>query len=301
LILIDDGSPDSSGEICDMYAQKDNRIKVIHQKNRGVSAARNAGLDIAMGEYIIFIDSDDYIEKDYIYHFFAEGNEADLIISGFIIENEDAEVLKKDILDENECFINENNRGSLGLWFEEGKFSFVCKSAIRREVFEIKSLRFNEKICLGEDTLMMVNLLSYVHHIKFIEYAGYHYVRYSHETLSTQGLSKENLAILEELNDKIYDSLKPMFGWKAMHYVARRIGKFYKYVLREIIAQNEIDKQLIKFIFHEYWFRQSLNYVDNIYSDDDIKFRLVLKTKSPCLFIWLIKISRWKNFPEKHT
>ena len=64
LILIDDGSPDRSGEICDEYAAKDNRIIVIHQKNRGVSAARNAGLDIAQGEYIGFVDSDDWIEPE---------------------------------------------------------------------------------------------------------------------------------------------------------------------------------------------------------------------------------------------
>lgn len=63
-ILIDDGSPDSSPAICDEYAKKDSRVKVIHQKNGGVSAARNAGLDAALGEWIGFVDSDDWIEKD---------------------------------------------------------------------------------------------------------------------------------------------------------------------------------------------------------------------------------------------
>lgn len=65
LILIDDGSPDRCGEICDEYAAKDDRIIVIHQKNQGVSAARNAGLDIARGEYIGFVDSDDQIEEEF--------------------------------------------------------------------------------------------------------------------------------------------------------------------------------------------------------------------------------------------
>lgn len=64
IILVDDGSPDRCPQICDEYAAKDSRIKVIHQKNGGLSAARNAGLDIATGEYIAFVDSDDWLEID---------------------------------------------------------------------------------------------------------------------------------------------------------------------------------------------------------------------------------------------
>lgn len=66
IILVDDGSPDKCGEICDNYSQKNNLIKVVHKKNGGLSSARNAGLDIATGEYIMFIDSDDFIEQDMV-------------------------------------------------------------------------------------------------------------------------------------------------------------------------------------------------------------------------------------------
>ncbi len=80
LILVDDGSKDSSGRICDEYAAKDSRIRVVHKSNGGVSSARNAGLDIASGEYVAFIDSDDYIDNDYLLSFTRYN--ADLIVSG---------------------------------------------------------------------------------------------------------------------------------------------------------------------------------------------------------------------------
>ncbi len=64
ILLIDDGSPDNCGKICDEYAKKDNRIRVIHQENAGISQARNKGIEMATGKYISFIDSDDYVEKD---------------------------------------------------------------------------------------------------------------------------------------------------------------------------------------------------------------------------------------------
>ncbi len=66
VIVIDDGSPDRSGEIAENYKQKDRRIKVIHQENGGLSVARNSGLDNATGEFVCFIDSDDWIEPDYL-------------------------------------------------------------------------------------------------------------------------------------------------------------------------------------------------------------------------------------------
>ena len=76
IILVNDGSTDQCGKICDEYSMLDNRIQVVHQCNRGLSAARNAGLDVARGEYISFIDSDDYLDK----HFIAKLLEALMVI-----------------------------------------------------------------------------------------------------------------------------------------------------------------------------------------------------------------------------
>ncbi len=92
IILVDDGSPDRSPEICDEFAEKDSRIKVIHKENGGVSSARNAGLDIASGDYIAFVDGDDYIDHDMYEIMLGHITEygADAAACGIVRENADA-------------------------------------------------------------------------------------------------------------------------------------------------------------------------------------------------------------------
>ena len=95
LIFVDDGSPDSSGQICDAYQQKDSRVKVIHKQNEGLGFARNSGLEIAEGDYVAFIDSDDYVDSDMLERLMKpilEDN-ADTVIGGFQRVNDLGEVL----------------------------------------------------------------------------------------------------------------------------------------------------------------------------------------------------------------
>lgn len=107
LILVNDGSPDRSGEICDEYARIDDRIKVIHKENGGLSSARNAGLDIMTGEYVTFLDSDDFWHKDYleVLMFFVKKNYADIVQCGFVRGTESV-FPKIDIQLKNESFDN---------------------------------------------------------------------------------------------------------------------------------------------------------------------------------------------------
>lgn len=97
LILVDDGSPDACGVICDAYARKDNRIRVVHQKNAGVSEARNRGLALSRGEYLYFADADDYLASDCfdaMLHFMEE-KQADLVMSGYNRHEYDGTVSKE--------------------------------------------------------------------------------------------------------------------------------------------------------------------------------------------------------------
>lgn len=99
IILIDDGSPDNCGKICDEYAKIDKRIKVVHKENGGLSSARNTGLDIANGEYISFIDSDDYVSKKFIKVLYdlCERNNADIAMCDYIRFTDKVEDIKTNI------------------------------------------------------------------------------------------------------------------------------------------------------------------------------------------------------------
>ena len=101
IILVDDGSTDSCGKICDEWAKKDNRIVVIHKKNGGLSSARNVGINIARGEYLFFCDSDDYISKncvEYLYNTICN-NQADIVVGNYIetsLDNQGFNIYKVD-------------------------------------------------------------------------------------------------------------------------------------------------------------------------------------------------------------
>ncbi len=92
IILVDDGSPDNCGEMCDEYARADSRVVVIHKENGGVSAARNIGVERSHGEYVTFVDSDDYISPDYVEYLYSLlfDNDADVAIAGFNKTSDDS-------------------------------------------------------------------------------------------------------------------------------------------------------------------------------------------------------------------
>lgn len=123
LILVDDGSKDNSGKICDEYAEKDKRVRVIHKENGGLSDARNKGLDNASGKYYMFVDSDDYIAPNMaecLYKNILE-EDADIAACNYRYVFEDGKKdfsteNKAEILDGNEIFYNRKNERNYGLW-----------------------------------------------------------------------------------------------------------------------------------------------------------------------------------------
>lgn len=138
LILVDDGSPDKSGEICDRYAENDDRIKVYHQQNGGVCAARNTGLDAATGEYIFFMDADDYLPDNQtleVLHSDAVNNDADMAI-GRVFSDSDG---RKNELD-NYVEIWAGNQGLINALEDNPILYGCCSKLFKAEL--VKDERF---------------------------------------------------------------------------------------------------------------------------------------------------------------
>lgn len=175
VILVDDGSPDNCGAICDEYANKDSRVKVIHKENGGVSQARNAGLDAATGEWVTFVDSDDLIDHHYA-QFLLKAQEqtgADMVCCGNTRFCETLpNLLSEDRLDSNlvETFDRaQAMANAFGIWYKPN----IWGKLIRRKLFH--SLRFpNAK--RAEDLWISYRLLAACEKVAIMRhYAPYHY------------------------------------------------------------------------------------------------------------------------------
>lgn len=146
LILVDDGSPDNCGAICDEYAAKDSRIRVIHKTNGGLSSARNAGLDIAQGRYVMFCDSDDYVAANWCE-----------VMLGVLAKNIDSFVVSniwKVYADRKTSYQPIKNDTELHSYFEIYKFgisAYVWNKIYRADILRKYNLRFDESCRFAED------------------------------------------------------------------------------------------------------------------------------------------------------
>lgn len=178
IILINDGSTDVSGQICNKFAQKDTRIRVIHKKNEGIATTRQLGIDTSTGDYIIFIDSDDYIEKDMIMQMYnAFDNHIDMVVCGYYTEIGNHTITNK--IDK--CYQSE----SLLRMILEGKtIGALWNKMIRSSIY--KDFKFNTDIYYSEDVLILSDiLLCRVKNIKYLSKPLYHYVIHSNSLTRT--------------------------------------------------------------------------------------------------------------------
>lgn len=187
-ILVDDGSTDGSGQICDKWQKKDARIKVIHQSNQGVSAARNAGIEVARGEYITFIDSDDWVDANYLSSMaeVMESEDIDLVISGLFQEFNGGKRLQ---FAPHSSQTFELNKSNTKLFVELNEQFLLYAPYIKlykSSLLQQHRIKFDTRYSFGEDLLFNYHYLEHVHRLSCIALSSYHYRIIGSNTLSSK-------------------------------------------------------------------------------------------------------------------
>lgn len=209
IILVDDGSTDKSLEICQKYANIDERIRVIHKENGGLVSARKAGIQAANGEYIAHIDGDDWVESEYIKTLVNATNSGtvDVVIAGILFEYENGQIEKK------------KNEVSSGLYDMDGIKQFIhpvmleeifpsnCSKLFRKELIFDKQMQVEDCVECDEDTVTVYPILLDAKSIQIIDDCQYHYVRRSN-SLSTYGTKA---SVYFTTVGYVYETLKKEF------------------------------------------------------------------------------------------
>ena len=202
LILVDDGSPDKCGLICDDYAKKDSRIKVIHKNNEGLSAARNSGIQIARGEYIAFVDSDDSINKNMYETLYntAIKNESDIVICDYENVYEDKKV-NQNIEKKISIIENLSNIEALNRLYEANGVVYVVawNKLYKRRLFE--DLRY-DKGRLHEDEFIIHKLLYISKTITYIPLKLYYYTQRNDSITGNKNIKNE-IDVLTALKERL--------------------------------------------------------------------------------------------------
>lgn len=183
LIIVDDGSTDQSPAICDSFMMKDKRIRVYHIANSGVSEARNKGVRESHGEWLCFVDSDDWCDSWYISEFVDKiTGYTDLIMQGFIKEKDGKEIRRKHLSREG-TFSQQEIPDSF-LENDLINFGSPCCKLFRRKVLDNMDKWFPTSYSYGEDTVFFFRYLQHCQAIECIGKEGYHYVEHSSDSLS---------------------------------------------------------------------------------------------------------------------
>lgn len=263
LLLINDGSKDYSRVICEEYALKDNRVRIFHKENGGASSARNVGIEQSLGEYICFIDSDDFVSEHYLSSFLVEALKKDKYT--FVIQS-----LKTVIGDGIELKQNQFREGlysnnSFSELFHTNEISkngySVCK-LYNSELIKYNNIRFNLHINYCEDLLFMLDYLLYVKNVFISSRSNYYYI-YSSNSLTNSYNSYETeiytvqtiecvfkkLVVLYNLNNKAKDNFyKNTLGALLIRSISSLYRPIYKkprikriVILRELYTKDYLN------------------------------------------------------------
>ncbi len=243
IILVDDGSTDGSALLCDDWENKDNRIRVVHQKNKGLSGARNAGLEIASGEYLSFIDGDDWIDKEfytYLKQLIDSNNCSMASCAYFKTHGKGQEQRRKRI-----CIRKMNKEESL-IWFLKGAIKggvsdvSCCTKLYKREVFD--DILFPENV-IFEDVITNWKIVNKLNGYIYSDCVKYYY--YMRDDSITRKNFKMNVFDLEIGANIIMDDVRNM-STKVQKLATQYKCRVYFSILVKMLKSKNVDLCLIK-------------------------------------------------------
>lgn len=292
ILLIDDGSTDRSGLICDEYQEIDSRIKVFHKENEGLGFTRNFGINHSNGKFLMFLDSDDFIDLDFIEKLVNDLENMDLIKSGFIRFDERNKENCTNYKDEK--FLG-NNRikefnslilGSLPDKSDSLEMG-VTASLYRSDVIKNNNVLFpSERELISEDLIFNTEFLKYAEKVKIVSYNGYHY-RYN-----SNSLTRRYNPMRFDLCKKFYLYVNELIDENGLGVESKiRFSKMFFIYLRGCIEQEHptISKKTKREILAKIKAICSDEVVVNCINDYPVK-KLKFKQK---IFICLIKHKRY--------
>lgn len=222
IILVDDGSPDNCGAICDEYASKDSRIKVFHKENGGVSSARNLGLENATGQYIMFVDADDWLEQCAVETclLYQQDYHTDFIAFGYYINDDAYQIKRIKRLSKIECAMAIAGR-------KRYVMGYLWNKLFVRDIIISAKLKFDETLAICEDSLFCQEYTIHCNNIVCVPEVLYHYT-VSDISATHNKFSKKNCTVFKAYKkiinfcDKSYSnrSLKELlYGNYYSHYI----------------------------------------------------------------------------------
>ncbi len=221
VIIVDDGSTDSSSKICEEYAKKDSRIRIIRQENQGALKARLNALSIAQGEWISFVDSDDWIEPDMYESLLNISGESSQILWGEVYlerKNGQREITNFDVRNDSAYITKQILLGKIDGW--------MCNKLIKRDLFFSKSVDMSDAHMMYEDMLWTIEMLSEGPNVTYLSKPFYHY-NLTNELAATATSSdavlcraKHNISLIYEFfkKNEQFEKFKNEFSVLAMRY-----------------------------------------------------------------------------------
>lgn len=263
LLVIIDGSPDNSKIIAEKYALQDHRVKVFDKENGGLSDARNYGLEKATGEYVYFLDSDDWIEPDLLEETvrILQSENLDLIIFGYVQDDEDKEglVLKStSVVPQNNTYFKNDGQISLDA-HTLGILGYAWNKVYRREFLIKHNLRFEKGTSLVEDILFNIGVYINAKVLKFIDRPLYHYINRPTVTLM-KTFHSNSFELKKRKTEQLENFLN---DWKVINkktILASSIVQGFRYCVHNLFTfQNQLS------------FMRKFDYINMMLTDRIIK------------------------------